>query len=236
MPIVRVVGLKNATTVDTMGVLRGILPAVGNAVIAPDDRTNSLIVMARTEQRATLVIDLIAQLDQPLPTATADQIDSLELTNCVAREAAVVVRELVSDREARPMGRSELRIVPDERGNTLWFRGAAADVARAKETAARFDQVSSSRTGINPTNKVTLPLRVYALKYASSMEVAATLNQLLQAQRQVVFADPRSQTLLAACSEAEHARIAEVVKSLDVPPRDPKVSKEDASPRRSGND
>jgi len=139
-----------------------ITPMVnGKGIVITDTKAN----IARV-RRLLLVMDNQELAEQQLRT--------IQLKHASAKDAAVVVRQLVGPVRGR-RGESEegVTATPDERTNLLILRGPADKVAIAESIIARLDIEQGDETVGSED------LRIFELKGAKATELAATLAQVV---------------------------------------------------------
>ncbi len=225
-------------TIDAQGQRRlnsGILTDVR---ITPDARANTLLVSAPADSME-LIEALVRQLDQP-PSAVS-QVKVFTIVNGDATALADMLATLF----ARPAtqtalglqlqtaaGEGESTLIPlrlavDVRTNSIIASGSMGDLQVVEAILLRLDE-----SDIRKRKTV-----VYRLKNAPATDVANTINQFLQSERQVqlmapglvsafeqverevvVVAEPVSNSLLVSATERYFNEIKKIVEQLDERP------------------
>lgn len=226
----RSAALRLVTIGDQKRLDSGILAGIK---IAADERANALVVTAPPASME-LIAALIEQLDKT-PEATAE----LKVFTIVNGDAVALIEMLRTlfgteedDNETGGLGASSSAIVKiqfsvDERTNSIIAAGAAEDLAVVEAVLLRLD-------GGEGRERET---RVYRLKNSPADEVAASLNELLTAERDaeqaaelaispfeqidrevLIVSELNTNSLVVSASDAEHAKIAKLVEELDQRP------------------
>ncbi len=156
-----------------------------SVVTAADDRTNTLLVMASTEQ-LKLVDAIIKQLDSdnpnPAPTSTmrafplkyADAEATAKMVNDIfkaPKQSESLEDILFGDRE-RNQEKTGIVVnaVPDDRTNTI--------IVMAPE--ATLDDIASLITKLDTSPMLTQDIRVIHLRYADAVDVASVLTDMFK--------------------------------------------------------
>lgn len=226
------------STVDANGqkILRSGL--LSDVRISADQRGNSLLVTAPAETME-LIGALIEQLDQ-VPVAQM-QIKVFAIKYSDAASMQTMLSELFNT-EAQNQGgggfggggqNADSSVVPltvsiDQRTNSLIASGSADDLLVVEALVARLDDpgVEERKTGI------------YQLKHTGAADVAATLQEWLQAEREVqleaqdstnpfqqiereviVSAEPVSNVLVISATERYYDQVMELIEEIDEKPK-----------------
>jgi len=231
-PIV-VIPVRHTSVWELMTVLSTMRPALGQGVLlAVEGGTNSLIVAAEDEKALEKVRVLVAQLDEPQEARGAPKAHvckAVTLKHTYAPEVADHLQEL-----APPRGRSPVRIVGDERANTVWIAGTQAEVAGLAELARQMDENAANAD--LPGDEGEPELQFYTLTHAEAEALAETVTQIGHAMEldAAVVADEASGTLVAYATPAAHAHLKTIIAKLDVPAK--QAHKRAAAPRKKGGE
>ncbi len=230
-PIV-VIPVKHTSVWDLMTVLSTMRPALGRHVLlAVEGGTNSLVVADDDEKVLKKVRELVAQLDEPQEARGAPKAhvcEAVTLKHTYAPDVKDYLQEL-----APPRGRSPVRIVGDERANTVWIAGTEAEVAGLAELARQMDE-NAANAGL-PGDEGEPELQFYTLAHAEAEALAETVTQIGRAMDldAAVVADEASGTLIAYATPTAHAHLKTIIAKLDVPAK--QARKRAAAPRKKGN-
>ena len=170
--------LLRLVTIDPTGKQQLESGVLAGTRVTADPRANALVVAASPDSMPLLEA-LIHQLDQP-PGAAAE-LKVFTIANGDAVSLAEMLKSLFGDPAQQGGGANDnealfqLRISVDERTNSIIVAGAGADLLVVEAVLLRLDS-SDVRQRQN---------RVYRLKNASAESVSDSLNQWLQAERDV---------------------------------------------------
>jgi len=225
-------------TIDAQGQRKLSSGILTDVRITPDTRANTLLVSAPAESM-DLIEALVRQLDQP-PSAVS-QVKVFTIVNGDATALADMLATLF----ARPAtqtalglqlqtaaGEGESTLIPlrlavDVRTNSIIASGSMGDLQVVEAILLRLDE-----SDIRKRKTV-----VYRLKNAPATDVANTINQFLQSERQVqmlapglvsafeqverevvVVAEPVSNSLIVSATERYFNEIKKIVEQLDERP------------------
>lgn len=236
--VTKVVSLEH-TSADQLK--RGLRPLAGlHANIAAYTDTNSLVI-TDTASNIRRLSTIIRALDRPGALST---IKVVPLKHATAKDLAKSLDKLFS-KVSRPTSRSKsaaktispvvsLRVMADERTNSLILLGPKADIRHAMVTIQELDRAEA---------EAQFNIHVIRLKYAVAEEVAKIFNQLagvstarpsttrtttkkgqVQAADKVkilsgqvkVVADPATNSLIVSASPSEFKVIEAIAKQLDI--------------------
>ncbi|QDU89977.1 Type II secretion system protein D precursor [Pirellulimonas nuda] len=225
----RSASLRLVTIDDQRRLDSGILTGVK---ISADARANALVVTAPTASME-LIAALIAQLDKT-PDATAE-LKVFTIINGDAVALEEMLRDLFGTDEAADIagvGASSNAIVRlqfsvDERTNSIIAAGGAEDLAVVEAILLRLDD------GDNRGRET----RVYRLKNSPADEVALSLNELLDAEREaeqaaqlaispfaqidrevLIVSELNTNSLIVSATDPEHVKVAKLIDDLDERP------------------
>lgn len=157
--------------------------------ITGDVRSNTLTVTA-PESSMTLLLELISVLDQP--TSAVADVKAYTLERADADLAAELLRELFPDSEegqpgvqlagAEGFGSALIpfRVTVDSRTNTVVFVGSPDVLQMAEAILFRIDQDAARNRKVE----------VLRLRNSPAADVATSINQFLQSQRELLQIDP----------------------------------------------
>lgn len=226
-----VIPVKHTSVWELMTVLSTMRPALGRHVLlAVEGGTNSLVVAAEDGKVLEKVHELVAQLDGPQGARGAPKANvckAVTLKHTYAPKVENYLQEL-----APPRGRSPVRIVGDERANTVWIAGTEAEVAGLAQLARQMDE-NAANAGL-PGDEGEPELQFYTLAHAEAEALAETVTQIGRAMDldAAVVADEASGTLIAYATPAAHAHLKTIIAKLDVPAK--QARKRAPAPRRKG--
>ena len=192
-----------------------------NAVVQPDERSNSLIIFA-TAEMYELIEDLALQLDatekystvdvryRPLKFADALKIQGLLEEMFEAKESA--------ESDLNPDAKDTLNIQADIRSNSLLLTGTLDYLDEAEALVNQLDQEFDG----------TVVFEAFKIKLNSAANLAALLNDMIEKTLKQqdsslsgsavhVAADPISDTLLVAAAREDMALISRWIEILDRP-------------------
>ena len=209
----QVIQLHNIAAGRVLPVLRPLLPQESH--IAAYDANNSIIISATTANIAR-IRQLIARIDKSALATTK----MIELRYA---DAATVVRmlEQLQQGEAGQGAQSprQLKLVADQRTNTVLISGADLELQRIVTMVQRLD-----RPGPQSGN-----VRVVYLEYASARNMSQVLNSIVQNMQKLspgesngarrsatIEADEDTNSLLITAELAELDTLMDVVKRLDI--------------------
>ena len=235
---VRVVTLKNAdaavvaTNLGKMFDARRKRAATGGqklglaeeVVIAPDTRSNMMLVMANEENFA-LITKMCKTLDDA-PPALAGKIHLIELKNTDATRLAATLNQLFTARvkqTSRTVGdQDKVVIVGDLRSNMLIVSASDANRKLIVEMAAKMDALPPS-----PATTIRMKVLVHgdAARLAPLLErlfkkrlaaVAKASGRATLAEDEVaIAADQRTNSLLVSCNKENFEVLENLLKTLD---------------------
>jgi len=180
-------------------------------VIAPDERTNALLVAGSKEDMKAMDA-LVKQLDVAEVTQTHDfKIFYLKRASAAALEPTL--RQLFAQRRPRGRAATAVTIIADPKANALIIGAEKDDLAIAESLIARLDQAPP---------KEGQAVRVFPIVKADAAQLANTLRQLYEAQKATggasgiaITVDERSNAILVSAAEADMEAIANLVAKLD---------------------
>lgn len=225
-------------TIDAQGQRKLSSGILTDVRITPDTRANTLLVSAPADSME-LIEALVRQLDQP-PSAVS-QVKVFTIVNGDATALADMLATLFARPAAQTAlglqlqtaaGEGESTLIPlrlavDVRTNSIIASGSMGDLQVVEAILLRLDE-----SDIRKRKTV-----VYRLKNAPATDVANTINQFLQSERQVqmlapglvsafeqverevvVVAEPVSNSLIVSATERYFNEIKKIVEQLDERP------------------
>jgi len=192
--------LEHARAVDIAETVEAVLG--GRATVTPDERTNSIVVLA-TEGESEALNKLIEELDTAAPDKAKQlTVRTFALQHRSSKEALSVIQGL--------FGRGEkgltLAIATDDQAGSIIARGAPEELEALEEFIARFDAA-----GRAPQTDI---LRI---KHRDAGEVFNLLGPFLAKQLVTVQLDDATQSLLIRGLGDRIQAIQKVVEQLDRP-------------------
>ena len=195
--------LRYAKAGDVAGILEEVYSDAvkgANLRVAPDARTNSLIINA-SDSVIKEVEDLLKALDAaqaPPPQAlkATDEIKVFSLENAKAADAKGIVSDLVGN---------VVKLTADERTNSLIGIGPKGDLEVVEALLLRLDESQEPR----------LDVRAYILNQISVEDVAKSLEKLgVDADFAV---DAQGGRLLVRAKQDIHKSVAEFLQAMESP-------------------
>jgi len=192
-----------------------------NAVLIPDDRSNSLVVLA-TQELFDMIEELTLQLDSADRFTAVDsryrRLDYGDAQKLQALLQEVFDRKIEAESKAKTETQNALYVTADARSNSLVLTGTRDYLDEAGDLIDELDQK------FDPT----VEFRVRAIKLNSAVNVAALLKDMIdkaltQSDSKLkgtpihVAADPLSDSLLLAASHEDMVMLERWVEVLDRP-------------------
>ncbi|MFU8829692.1 MAG: secretin N-terminal domain-containing protein, partial [Phycisphaerales bacterium] len=188
---------------------------LSRAVFEADERTNTIIVTASSDQHAQIQ-QLLNQLDVSIED-DASPFAFLPLDSVAPRTVERIVRDVLIGRD--PAKRDRISITADDALNMLIVRAPEEDVEQIRVLLAEIDRPEASE----------LPIRTIRLEKADADAVAQSLQRFLDdrartstrpGQRRVerrvsVIGIRESGTLLIAAGDADFEQLESIAQSLD---------------------
>jgi general secretion pathway protein D len=232
----RLLPLDHVNVEEVAGVLAAMISKEGSVV--PYPATNTLIV-SDTATNLSRVADIIDALDIPSHKQSTDVI---RLSHAAANTTAGQITEILEhdratrlaskDKASAVPGRTALKIVPDERTNSIIVMGTTLEIGRARELAESLDtalQAGDQR------------LHVYHARYADASDLVDTVGSMV-ARRQrtpggragaegraaggatlsgnaediAITADDATNSVIISASAQEYQTIENLLMSLDI--------------------
>jgi general secretion pathway protein D len=219
--------LLRLITIDPAGKEQLESGVLAGTRVTADPRANALVISAPADSMPLLEA-LIGQLDQP-PGATAE-LKVFTIANGDAVSLAEMLQSLFGDPGQQESGSNEnealfqLRISVDERTNSIIVAGTAADLLVVEAVLLRLDSSDVRQR----------QSRVYRLKNAQAEDVAESLIQWQQSERDVqetapgvaspysqverevvVVPDPSSNSLIISSTPRYYDKVIQIIEQLD---------------------
>jgi len=188
--------------------------------VTAEPQTNSLIIVG-PEADMQRAVALINELDRERDKATREihviQLKSGDVRQ-IARSLTSIFVSRAAGRRARRSPGSIVRVEPEPGTNSLIISAPPSDWEEIKEILDELQAAADSA--------VTQVTRLVPLEHAEPEALARTLNQIYARGRRrgrdgstvTIAPSTTNNSLLILASEIEHQAIAELIKSLDVPP------------------
>ncbi|MEW7001913.1 hypothetical protein M5585_25825 [Serratia ureilytica] len=159
--VMRVVPLRNIAAKDVSPILRQLNDSIGVGSVAHYEQGNALLITGRASVVNGL-LELVREMDQD----DGNRVETLALKHAAAPEIARMVNELFREEgKRRTAGASSLRLVADERTNSVMIAGDDRAREHAKELIDQLDNKS-----------VTRQYQVIPLKYAKAQSLVEVLT------------------------------------------------------------
>lgn len=224
---VRVIVVKHADAESIANVINHIQRAGGigggSALVISDERTNALIVATKDDDAIETIQELVAALDttweakQPARVKTELIWHAVPLKAARAHELVDALAQLASvDR------RTPVRIVADERANTVWLSGPDEHVAKLATVAREMDANTESAETRGPTGQRAL--HFFSLEHARSGPLVGTVSlvaRMMDLDVEVV-SDQQSDTIVAYATPDQLEQLKSIIAELDVAPKRPR--------------
>lgn len=186
-------------------------------LVIPDERTNSLVVIANDENFQE-VQQLVSRLDEAEARADVQfiAVENADVVNVADRLETMFegIRQGVGD----AADQYQLEIIPNPRTNTLIVAGSRVAADRARELVGMLDQ---------PGDVATYQTKIYPLQQASAVRLAPVVEDLFEGRTSaeqtgprtptLVIPDAASNSLIVSASREEHADLNRLLEQLDQP-------------------
>ena len=228
--VTRIIPLRYADAVELQSLLTPLISS--SSVMVAHGATNTLIV-TDINSNIDRLIQIIREIDVP---GFAKKITVIKLVHANAAELAKQLAELMEDtttpvvrtsRKQRSAGQSEtsqLKIIPEERTNTLVVLAAYEDTQKIKQLVRQLDQPT-------PTGRDFI--HVYYLKNGVAEDVAKVLGEIKKesgtdsktaqvtkpaiSKDVMIIPDKATNSLVIRATPEEYQSISKVIEKLDIP-------------------
>ena len=208
--VTRLIPVKHVSAKSLVELLRPLMPQQGH--MTAHDNSNSLLVTDRAGN-----IDRLASIVGRIDTSSDSDVEVIPLQHASAAEVARTLSGLDAAAAQTPLAGASLKMVADERTNSVLLSGDKAQRLRYRTLIAHLDTPLSS--GENT--------QVIYLRYAKAQDmvpilegVAATLTgtavKTEGANPVTIQVHEETNALIVTCSPAVFRELSSVVRSLDV--------------------
>ncbi len=222
-PVTELAEKLNDLLEERVNVLGSENEARDSAIIEPDERSNSLIVIASDEMH-TMVRDLVSQLDVSETYSMVDiryhpveHADPVKLKNLLEQTFEA---RADAEQETNDASFDSFHVIADSRDRALIMTGTRGFLSEAEQLVRQLD-----RPGQN-----AVEMRVRQVKLNSAQNIATLLEELIDKSLKeedsalsgipiTIKADPLSESLLIAASRPDQDIIERWVETLDRPPQ-----------------
>jgi general secretion pathway protein D len=161
--VTQIIAVKNVSAAQLVPILRPLIPQYGHLAAYP--ASNMLIISDRASN-VNRMMRIIERIDQ----SGDDQVDVIQLEHASAAEVVRVVNSLYSTAAAEGGGMPMVKMVADERTNSVLVSGEASQRLRLKTLIAHLD------TPLQAGGDT----QVRYLRYADAEKISAKLREQLQ--------------------------------------------------------
>jgi general secretion pathway protein D len=179
--VTQVVMLKNVSAAQMVPILRPLIPQYGHLAAYP--ASNALIISDRANN-VNRMLRILQRIDQ----AGDDEVEVVRLENASAAEVVRVVNSLNQAAGGAEGGGAPVRLVADERTNSVLMGGEKSQRLRLRTLVAHLD--TPLETGGDT--------QVRYLRYADAEKIADKLKAQLQGTQQAAGGTPGAQGAQAA--------------------------------------
>ena len=158
--VTQVIAVKNVSAAQLVPILRPLIPQYGHLAAYP--ASNMLIISDRASN-----VNRVVRIVQRIDSTGDEAIDVIPMQHASASEVVRVVNSLNAGAGAEGAGMPQVKIVADERTNSVLISGEASQRLRAKTLVAHLDTPLESGGDT----------RVRYLKYADAEKLAQKLSQ-----------------------------------------------------------
>ncbi|MGH8218614.1 MAG: type II secretion system secretin GspD [Steroidobacteraceae bacterium] len=183
--VTQVVQVKNVSAAQLVPVLRPLVPPQGDLTAYP--QANILIISDRAAN-----VNRIMRIVQRIDESNTSDVDVMPMQNASAIEVARIVSSIFQGRGQSEPGGTPLKIVADERSNSILLSGDATQRLRAKAIIAHLDTPAAQGGDT----------QVRYLHYEDAKKLAPLLKQQITGQEQAQSGGARAG---AAASQAGNA-------------------------------
>lgn len=207
--------LKYANASELAKLLKPLVPRSGLLIPYPD--TNTVIIID-VQSNVDRLIDIIRELDVP----GHEEITVFMLEYARAEKLSTELREVFEQQKGRRrVGQEELKVIPDERTNSLIVLASPKDMASIRLLIEELDKKETKpRTSIH----------IYALENAVAEDLAKVLSEIpgkgaeekkgkppLISKDVQISADKATNTLVIVAEQDEYEVIEGIIRKLDIP-------------------
>ena len=211
--VTQVVGVKNVSAVQLVAILRPLLPQQAHLAAYP--ASNMLIISDRANN-VNRIIRIIHRIDQ----ASDADIEVVAMQNATATEVVRTMTALSQTGASAEGGATPLRIVADERSNSILLSGEKTLRLRARTLIAYLDTPLSSGGDT----------RVRYLRYADAEKISTKLKEQITGtavvsstgasasgeRNTLIWADPDTNALIITAPAKTMNSLMGVIDKLDI--------------------
>ena len=161
--VTQVISVHNVSAAQLVPVLRPLIPQQGHLAAYP--ASNMLIISDRAGN-----VNRIMRIVERIDSTSNSDIEVMQMQNASATEVARVVNSLYQGQGTGEIGGMPLRLVADERSNSILVSGEASARLRAKALIAHLD---------TPLQRGGGDTQVRYLRYADAEKLAPKLKEQL---------------------------------------------------------
>ncbi len=161
--VTQVITVKNVSAAQLVPILRPLIPQYGHLAAYP--ASNMLIISDRASN-----VNRMARIIERIDQTGDEEIDVIPLEHASAAEVVRVVNSLYSTAAAEGGGKPTVKMVADERTNSILVSGESAQRLRLKSLIAHMDTPLQSGGDT----------QVRYLRYADAEKIAAKLREQIQ--------------------------------------------------------
>jgi len=211
--VTQVMQVKNVSAAQLVPVLRPLIPPQGNLGAYP---ASNILIISDRAANVNRIMRIVERIDE----ANTSDVDVMPMQNASAVEIARVVSSMYQGQGQAELGAAPLKIVADERSNSILLSGDATSRLRVKALIAHLDTPLSN--GGNT--------RVRYLHYADAKKLAPLLKQQITGMNQAaaggqgaqpgretqIWADEDNNALVVTAPPKEMSELNDIIDKLDI--------------------
>lgn len=215
--VTQVIGVKNVSAAQLVAILRPLMPQQAHLAAYP---SSNILILADRANNVNRMVRIIHRIDQETDT----DIEVVPMQNASAAEVVRTMTALNQGQAAPDSGVAPLRVVADERSNSILLAGEKTQRLRARTLIAYLDTPLANGGDT----------RVRYLRYADAEKIAAKLKEQIAvtggttaaagaagaaatAERNtVIWADPATNALVVTAPAKAMNALMAVVDKLDI--------------------
>jgi general secretion pathway protein D len=215
--VTQLCALKYASASELAKLLRPLIPRNGLLIPYPD--TNTVIIID-VQSNVDRLVGIVKELDIP----GHEEIHVFMLEYARAEKLAAELRELFQEAKGRPRtaGPQGLKILSDERTNSLIILASPKDMASMEMLIERLDRRET---------KQRASIHIYPLENAVAEDLAKVLSEIpgkgvdekdkgkspLISKEVQISADKATNSLVIIAEQEEYELMEEIIRRLDIP-------------------
>ncbi len=218
--VTQVIAVKNVSAAQLVPILRPLIPQYGHLAAYP--ASNMLIISDRANN-VNRIVRIIRRIDQ----GGDAEIEVIPMQNASAAEVVRVVSQLVQGAAAAEGGGTNLKLVADDRSNSILLSGEQAARLRVKALIAHLDTPleSGGDTQVrylrySDAEKIAAKLKEQVTGVAAAAPGAAgaaAAGPAAQAERgTTIWADPDNNALVITAPPKAMRSLMAIVDKLDI--------------------